>query len=257
MRIAVLSDVHANYPALRAVLDDADAIGCDTVWCVGDVVGRGPHPNEVVAELRRREIPTVQGNWDEAVGMEREQSGSLWASPQEESEGRASLNWTVRVMDQDHRAWLRQLPATMRTGVEGRSVLLFHGTPIRQNEYLWADRPSRAFARIASDEGDDMFCYGHTHETVHKLVGQAHFVACGSVGCGEHARARYAVVYVGQPDLAIGFRSVDYDPSRVISDLAAAGLSTDLLRVQPAPHPGDVVHEHGHHPAGQVQAQEL
>jgi len=237
MRIAVIGDVHANLPALRAVLGDIAAIGCEAIWCVGDVVGRGPHPNEVVEELRRLEIPTVQGNWDEAVGMEREQSGSLWSSSASEESGRASLEWTVGVMDQDHRAWLRQLPEILRTTVEGRSILLFHGTPIKRNEYLWADRPSRAFARIASDEGDDLFCYGHTHETVHKLVGQSHFVACGSVGCGAHARARYAVVYLGQPDLAVGFRAVDYDSSGVAADLARIGLPIELLSVPPTPHP--------------------
>ena len=52
MRIAVIADVHANLPALRAVIDDVTAIGCDAVWCAGDVVGRGPHPNEVVEEMR-------------------------------------------------------------------------------------------------------------------------------------------------------------------------------------------------------------
>jgi predicted phosphodiesterase len=236
MRIAVIGDIHANFPALQAVLADVAAIGCDATWCVGDVVGRGPHPNEVVAELRRLEIPTVQGNWDEAIGMEREQAGSLWISSAAEEIGRASLDWTVSVMDQEHRAWLRQLPPTFRTGIEGRSVLLFHGTPIKRNEYLWTDRPSRAFARIASDEGDDLFCYGHTHETVHKLVGQSHFVACGSVGCGAHARARYAVIYLGQPDLAVGFRSVDYDSSGVAADMARAGLPIELLSVPPMAH---------------------
>jgi hypothetical protein len=169
--------------------------------------------------------------------MERDQPGSLWASPEAEAEGQASLGWTIQTTREDNRAWLRQLPETMRLSVEGRSVLLFHGTPIKRNEYLWADRPSRAFARIAFDEGDDLFCYGHTHETVHKLVGQAHFVACGSVGCGAHARARYAVVYLGQPDLAVGFRSVDYDTSRVVADMAAAGMSLELLSTPPMPHP--------------------
>ena len=51
MRIAVIADVHANLPALRAVIDDVTAIGCDAVWCAGDVVGRGPHHNEVVEEM--------------------------------------------------------------------------------------------------------------------------------------------------------------------------------------------------------------
>ena len=72
-----------------------------------------------------------------------------------------------------------------------------------QNEYLWSDRPSRVLARLASDEADDLFCFGHTHEAFHRVVGQAHFVACGSVGCGTEgdARARYAVIYIGDPDI--------------------------------------------------------
>jgi len=238
MRIAVIADLHANLPALRAVLDDATEIGCEAVYCVGDVVGRGPHPNEVVDELRRREIPTVQGNWDEAVGMDREQPGSLWPSSEAEAAGLASLDWTARRVTDENRAWLRNLPTSLRFSIEGRALLLFHGSPLKSSEYLWADRPSRYLARIASDEGDDLFCFGHTHEAFHRLVGQSHFVAAGSVGCGTEVdpRARYAVVYVGQPDVAIGFRPVDYDQRGVIADLQAAGLSPDLIRVPPAAH---------------------
>ena len=243
MRIAVIADLHANLPALHAVLDDAAKIGCEAVYCVGDVVGRGPHPNEVVDELRRREIPTVQGNWDEAVGMDREQPGSAWPSAEAEAEGLASLAWTAEQVTEENRTWLRNLPTTLRVMLEGRSLFLFHGSPLKSSEYLWADRPSRYFARIASDEADDLFCFGHTHEAFHRVVGQSHFVAAGSVGCGSEAdqRARYAVVYVGQPDIAIGFRPVEYDQPGVIADLQAAGLSPDLIRVPPAAH----AHESG------------
>jgi len=239
MRIAVIADLHANLPALRAVLDDVAKIGCDAIWCAGDVVGRGPHPNEVVELLRGLEVPTVQGNWDEAVGMDREHSGALWATAEGEAQGGASLEWTKRSITEENRSWLRNLPPTARFGAEGRSVLLFHGSPLKQTEYLWAERPSRYLARIASDEADDLFCFGHTHESFHRVVGQSHFVAAGSVGCGlvGDSRARYAVIYVGQPDLVVGFRSVDYDHAPVARDLAAAGLPLDLLRVPPVAHP--------------------
>jgi predicted phosphodiesterase len=239
MRIALITDLHANLPALRAVLDDATAIGCDTVWCAGDVVGRGPHPNEVVDELRQHDIPVVQGNWDEAVGMGREVTGSIWATPSGEQDGYASLAWTISRLSEENMGWLRQLPPTMRLEVEGRTALLFHGTPFKANEYLWADRPSRYFSRIASDEGDDLFCFGHTHESYHRVLGPAHFVAAGSVGCGTEgdSRARYAVIYVAESDIVVGFRSVDYDHAAVIRDLSTAGLSPDLLRLPPVPHP--------------------
>ena len=239
MRIALLADLHANLPAVRAVLQDAAQIGCDAIWCAGDVVGRGPHPNEVVELMRTVDVVTVQGNWDEAVGMGREVSGSIWESPEIEAHGQRSLEWTRSRLSEENMAWLRQLPATQRIEVEGRLAHLFHGTPLKQNEYLWEDRPSRYFARIASDEGDDLFCFGHTHETYHRVSGQAHFVAAGSVGCGGagDGSARYAVIYVTDADLVVGFRGIPYDRQSVLSDMAAAGLATELLTHPPVPHP--------------------
>jgi putative phosphoesterase len=238
MRIAVIADVHANLPALHAVINDVTAIGCDAVWCAGDLVGRGPHPNEVVQEVRRLAIPCVQGNWDEALGMGREVTGSIWSSPEAEAEGYASLAWTASRLSDENVSWLRQLPATMRMEIEGRTALIFHGTPLKQNEYLWEDRPSRYFARIASDEGDDIFCFGHTHQTFQRVLGQAHFVAAGSVGCGGEgdSRARYAVLYVTDSEVVVGFRSVEYDQDSVARDMAAAGLALGLLRTPPVPH---------------------
>lgn len=239
MRIAVIGDIHANLPAFRAVLDDVSQIGADALYCVGDVVGRGPHPNEVVEELRRLDVPTVQGNWDEAIGMDREQTGAAWATAQAEADGNVSMRWSAERLSEENKAWLRQLPASMRVVLGGRSVFLFHGAPYKQTEYLWAARPSRVFARLASDEADDVFCFGHTHEAWHRVVGQAHVVACGSVGCGTDgdARARYAVIYIGEPDISVGFRAVDYDHVSVVRDMAATGHPIDLLREPPAAHP--------------------
>lgn len=239
MRFAILADIHANLPALRAVLDDAVSLGCDAIWCLGDVVGRGPHPDEVVTELRALQVPTVQGNWDEAVGMNREQPGSIWASPEAEAEGIASLQWTIAHVSDDNRRWLRQLPPRLRLAAGDRSALLFHGSPLRQNEYLWSDRPSRTLSRVAADEGDDLFCFGHTHETFDRVVGASQFVAAGSVGCGSDGdpRARYAMVETAGADLKVRFRWVQYDRRPVERALEAAGLAVDLLRVGPVPHP--------------------
>ena len=240
MRIAVIGDIHANLPALRAVIDDVARIGADAIYCVGDVVGRGPHPNEVVDELRRLDVPTVQGNWDEAVGMDRDQTGAAWATAEAEATGNASMRWSADQLTEEQQG-LAAPAAAVDAGRRwpGDRSILFHGAPYKQTEYLWAARPSRVFARLASDEADDLFCFGHTHEACHRVVGQAHFVACGSVGCGTDgdARARYAVVYIGEPDIAVGFRSVDYDHVSVVRDMAAIGQPIDLLREPPAAHP--------------------
>jgi putative phosphoesterase len=238
MRIAVIADLHANLPALRAVLDDVLALGCDTIWCVGDVVGRGPHPGEVVGEMRGLDVPIVQGNWDEAVGLRREHPGVSWTSPEAEAAGLASMAWTIAHTTDEQRSWLRQLPVTDRFSIGDRSVLLFHGSPLRQNEYLWSDRPSRVFARVSSDQGDDLLCFGHTHEAIHRVVGKTHFVAAGSVGCGsfEDPNARYAVIDVAGAELMVTFRSVLYDHLSVEAAMRAAGLAPSLLWMPSAPH---------------------
>jgi predicted phosphodiesterase len=238
MRIAVLADLHANLPALRAVLDDVLTLGCDTMWCVGDVVGRGPHPSEVVDELRALAVPTIQGNWDEAAALHRKNPGVVWPDTEAETAGQLSLEWTIRQLSEDQRSWLRQLPVTSRFAMDERSVLLFHGSPMRQNEYLWSDRPSRVFARVVSDQGDDLLCFGNTHEAFHRLVGKSHFVAAGSVGCGslDDMSAQYAVIDVAGPDLMVNFRSVPYDHFSVEADMQTAGLSPLLLRAPPSSH---------------------
>lgn len=238
MRIGVLSDIHANLPALTAALDDAQRLGLDAIYCVGDVVGRGPHPNEVVDVMRERGIPTVQGNWDEAVAMDRDSPGAAWDTLEAEAAGHASMRWTADALTDENKTWLRALPVRAREMIAGRAVAFFHGSPIRQTEYLWSDRPSRFFARIAAEEGDDVFCFGHTHETHHVIVGQAHIVACGSVGCGTaaDARAKYAVVYIGEPEVTVGFRSVEYDLEPVLRDMSVQGLPHGLLREPPPRH---------------------
>ncbi|HLE58063.1 MAG TPA: metallophosphoesterase family protein [Candidatus Limnocylindria bacterium] len=237
-RVAVLADLHANLPALRAVFADLTSIDCQEAWCLGDVVGRGPHPDEVVDELRRLQIPTVQGNWDEAVGMDRDETGTAWGSAEHEAAGLASLRWTASRMRDENRAWLRQLPTSLRLAVEGRSALLVHGSPLRSSDYLWRDRPTRDFARVASDEGDDIICFGHTHETFHRVLGTVNFVSAGSVGCGEtgDARARYAVLDVTEDGVEVSFRGVEYDHAPVMADLRAAGLAVEVLAEPPRPH---------------------
>ena len=238
MRIAVIGDVHANLPALSAVIEDASRAGADGMYCVGDVVGRGPHPNEVVEAIRLFEIPTVQGNWDEAVAMDRDSTGAAWSSLDAEAAGERSMRWTADALSEDNKAWLRALPVRARVIVEGRAIAFFHGSPIRQTEYLWSDRPSRFFSRIAAEEGDDVFCYGHTHEGQHQVFGQAHLIACASVGCGtrnDH-RATYALVTLGGDHVGVDFRSVDYDIAAVLGDMTRLGLPHELLREPPARH---------------------
>jgi predicted phosphodiesterase len=94
MRMAVLSDLHANLPALQAVWADLQARRPDAVYCLGDLVGYGAQPNEVIDFVRAEAIPTVMGNYDEGVGFDLDDCGCVYRDPADDRRGKQSLLWT-------------------------------------------------------------------------------------------------------------------------------------------------------------------
>jgi diadenosine tetraphosphatase ApaH/serine/threonine PP2A family protein phosphatase len=124
MRIAVVSDIHANLPALQAVLSEVDAERPDELWCLGDVVGYGPHPNECCAVVRQRADLSLCGNHDLAV------VGTI--SVEEFSgDAAAAARWTQTVLDGESRSFLAGLSPT----AERPDVSLFHGSPL---DAIWS-----------------------------------------------------------------------------------------------------------------------
>lgn len=150
MRILVLSDVHANYTALEAVLQEAGQV--DETWCLGDLVGYGPDPNLVVEEFRSLpNLTCMLGNHDVAV---------IGRMPLAAFNGdaRRSLNWTLNVLNADNMDFLRTLPDT--TSVRG-DVTLTHGSP---RDPIWEYVLNTLSARLNFEHFDTPFCFvGHSH----------------------------------------------------------------------------------------------
>jgi len=118
MRVAVISDIHGNLHALEAVLADIERQAPDEVWCLGDVVGYGPRPNECVALVRERATLALCGNHDLAV------IGTIDLA-EFSGDAAAAARWTRDVLTPEAAAWLASLrPTATRDGVE-----LFHGSP--------------------------------------------------------------------------------------------------------------------------------
>ena len=118
MRVAVISDIHANYHALEAVLAAVDADPPDEVWCLGDLVGYGPRPNRCCRTVAARAAICLAGNHD---------LGVLGAEPLElfSSDAAAAALWSQGVLEPDPRTYLQSLkPALRRKDVE-----LYHGSP--------------------------------------------------------------------------------------------------------------------------------
>ena len=114
MKQAVISCLHANLPAVEAVLNDIDQQGIDTITCLGDLVGYGPHPNEVVELIRERNIPTCQGCWDEDVVDGLDACDCSYPSQLAERRGHQAHKWTTDKLSNENKVFLASLPKSIR-----------------------------------------------------------------------------------------------------------------------------------------------
>lgn len=150
MRVAIISDVHSNLEALQAVLADADVRDATDVWCTGDIVGYGPEPSAVLAELRRRDATLVAGNHDLAA------CGKMGVEEFNPVAATAAL-WTREQLSQDDLSFLAALPLVREIG----DFTLVHGT-LRQPEWEYLLSPEEAAAHLALQR-TRYGIVGHTH----------------------------------------------------------------------------------------------
>jgi putative phosphoesterase len=229
-RVAVITDIHANLPALQAALARIDELGVDATYCGGDLVGYGPHPNEVCALIADRQIPTIYGNYDFAIARHLDDCGCAYVTPHDRAIGQLSVDWTLAHTDQASKDYMRTLPFDLRFDVGDTSVHLVHGSPRKVNEYLFEDKPASLYERLAAAEDDDVLVFGHTHKPwVHEYAGVL-FVNCGSVGKPKDGdpRGAFAVLEAVSDDVRVTIERVDYDAAAVVRELEASGLPIEL-----------------------------
>lgn len=239
MRYALLSDVHANLPALSAVLADiAQRAPDDAAYHLGDLVGYSPWPTEVVTLLRAAGIPGVAGNYDSTVAAGYKHCGCRSENPRQEELAHVSYAWTLANTSATSKAWLRGLPfridlRPLGGHVAGPTVTLVHATPMNNLVYVTEDRPDAFLAKLAQEAGlraGDVLCFGHTHKPWHRVVDGAHFVNTGSVGRPKDGdwRAGYVRLEVNETGVYVEFVRVEYDVEAAARGIADAGLPMEF-----------------------------
>jgi putative phosphoesterase len=229
MRIAILSDIHANITALDAVLDDSKKQNVEAVYCLGDLVGYAPFPNEVIDRIQREAVPTIMGNYDDAVGYDRDDCGCAYRDPEKQRLGDISLQWTKKAVTPERKAFLRSLKAEFRFEADGKRFRLVHGSPRRMNEYLFEDRPLSSFQRLAATSGADALIFGHTHRPYTKRVDSVLFLNAGSIGMPKDGdpRAGYVVLDTAG-DVSVEFRRIRYDVEKVATAIRQSELPNNF-----------------------------
>ncbi|MGB0562107.1 MAG: metallophosphoesterase family protein [Spirulinaceae cyanobacterium] len=243
MKLAVMSCIHGNYEALNAVLSDIDDHKADQIYCLGDLVGYGPHPNAVVEMIRSLDIPTCQGCWDEDIVEGLNACECSYPSQIAELRGRQAHEWTNDVIHPEVRDYLATLPMTLR-----RDNLCFvHGSPNSQHEYLLPSMDGfAALERVLSADAEVLFC-GHTHVPYVRTLedgtltvrvqqpGQEEsetqlktplkqIINAGSVGEPRHGRPNATYVLYDTDTAQVTLREVEYDYEKTCADIIAKGL---------------------------------
>jgi putative phosphoesterase len=224
--VAVITDVHGNLRALEAAMARIEELGVERVYCGGDLVGYGPHPNEVCALIEDRGIPTIYGNYDYAIGRDLEDCGCAYPTQHERDLGQRSVDWTLAHTGKRAKDFMRALPFDLRFAVGEVEVHLVHGSPRKVNEYLFEDKPASLYERLAAAEESDVLVFGHTHKPWVREYGEVLFVNCGSVGKPKDGdpRAAFALLRPSAPSVEVTIERVAYDAEAVAEEVAAAGL---------------------------------
>ena len=232
-RLAVFGGVYSNHLALRAVLDDAERRG-ETAWCLGDAGGFGPSPGKSVALLRERGVRMIQGNYDHAIGHALGDCGCGYTDPRDNRFAQLSYDYTNARVSPAAREWLCALPPHARWTIEGRRVLLCHGSPRRVNEFLWDSQCPDAFLAwlLREYEADVLLC---SHTGLHwqrELEGGGHVVNVGAIGRPAHdgrtSTCRAALTFDG-PRLSVEFRNVVYDHEALAREMESEGLPAEFV----------------------------
>ncbi|MBD3296844.1 MAG: metallophosphoesterase [Candidatus Omnitrophica bacterium] len=229
----VISDIHGNLPALRAVLDDMGHIPGNTILCAGDLVGYGADPGRVIGCLSDLGVRSVLGNHDAVVSGVRSASGFNPAA-------RKAAEWTRRKLRNDHIRFLEQLPYVIRED----SISVVHGTLHEPGEFIYMMTPVDAMRTFEVMSGRICFV-GHSHVPgvyvlregklreyhpkklkLHK--GARYVINAGSVGQPRDGDSRACYCRYDEKEDSIEFRRVEYDVSRARKSIIKAGLPDSL-----------------------------
>ena len=217
MRIALLADVHANLPALEAVLKDVDNLGVDAIWVAGDLVGYNPWPNEVIRVLKDRKVRAIRGNHDRAALS----GDTSWFNEL----AAAAVRWTRIVLTPASVGYLKLLDDRTRASTPEGVAAIYHGSPRNDDEYVLPWSVDDALMRMASAA---FVVLGHTHVPMAFTSRYGVLVNPGSVGQPRDRDPRASWALLDTWTRGVLPRRVPYDVGAVVAAIRKAGLPPEL-----------------------------
>ncbi len=247
MKLAIISDIHANLPALEAVMEDIRKNDVDGIYCLGDLVNFAGWDNEVIHLLRSQNVPCVQGNHDEGIGWNMESFPFSFSNEAKEKFGLASIKRVNETITQPNRKFLQNLPSSIKLkfhiAKHSIRIAFVHANPTNNVDYIAPETSDTELKMLLQKIGADVLLMGHTHKPFHRTLTYKnkenrkvyrHALNVGSVGKPKHGnnRACYVTVEVNEKttldnpkSLPVQFHYIDYDIEKVIRKIKKIGLS--------------------------------
>jgi putative phosphoesterase len=222
MKIAVISDIHSNIQALSSVLREINDENPEYILCIGDLVGYGADPNEVIDELKIMDnLVCVAGNHDNAVV-----TGNTRKLNQDATE---AVVWTQERITDRNLEFLERLKKYQALELENLHFFLVHGSPDDYlNEYIYDDVPEDRLEGFFEDTEAHVLMMGHTHVPFVREVGVNTALNPGSVGQPRDNDRRASYVMVDTEKMEIQVNRVSYDIDDAAESIKKSKLPDSL-----------------------------
>jgi putative phosphoesterase len=195
MKIAFFSDIHANVYALKRAIESAGENGAGNIYVAGDLISRGPHPEEVIAEKKLQNMIRVK---------------------------KSKLAWTALQLSSASWKYIESLPLEMNLRLNGVKALIVHGSPLSDRDYIYPSITSSSLhSRMIRSTADILVC-GHTHIPFIKVFGGLRVINCGAAGVSIDGdpRPSYALLEIkGKNNFHCRIVRFEYQANNLVSDI--------------------------------------
>jgi hypothetical protein len=234
-RVALFGGVYNNHLALAALLDDVPSRASE-IFCLGDVGAFGPHPDRSIEILREAGVPIVQGNYDRSIGLRRGDCACGYTDPRDNHFAALSYAYTFRNTSEGNKDFLATLPEEIRLlGPKGERILLCHGSPRRQNEFLWESMsPDPFLIRLLDDAQCDVLAVTHTGVPWKRHLSNGGLVvnvgAIGRPANDGQTEVWYAVLDLSGEALNAVFIPLRYDHERLAEEMRSERIVEPFVK---------------------------
>jgi putative phosphoesterase len=222
VKIALISDVHANLQALETVIEDAKNRGANVFLNAGDSIGFGANPNEAIKLLCEQNVLSIMGNYDLEV---------LESESDAKREKKVAYKFAKKELSQSAKCYLQSLPHELCLEASGHKLLVTHGSPESIEEHIYQNTPPQRLEVLAADAKSDIIVVGHSHEQFHRLVNGANFVNPGSVGRPSDGTPQTGYALLSFNPFNVELIRLDYDTWAAADALRKEGLPESFAQM--------------------------